>query len=291
MHSRVSVIIPTYNRSRFLREAIQSVLRQTHRPAEIIVVDDGSRDDTDSVVEEFGDRVRCLRCAHRGVSAARNVGIRQSCGRWLAFLDSDDLWLPGKLSAQTSFVERNRSFRILQTDEIWMRNGKRINRRTYHEKPEGYCFEKLLDRCLVSPSAVMVERSLLDETGYFDEEMVACEDYDLWLRIGCRHPIGLVKESLVVKRGGHPDQLSSTVPTLDRYRILALEKILLSGRLTREQSLQALRVLEIKCRVYGQGCRKRGNEEEASRVLSLPDMLSTAVLGVSASVRPGNAVL
>lgn len=275
----VSVIIPTYNRSRFVREAILSVLGQSACPEEVIVVDDGSDDDTASVVEEFGQRVKLLRCAHGGVSAARNMGIRESRGRWLAFLDSDDLWLPEKLSAQLAFVENSRGFRILQTEEIWVRNGRRVNPRRYHEKPEGHCFEKLLDRCLVSPSAVMVERSLIDEVGWFDERLPACEDYDLWLRIGCRHPIGLIKEPLVIKRGGHQDQLSATVSSLDRFRILALEKILLSGRLTRVQAGQVFRVLVRKCLVYGEGCRKRGREKEAALVLAMPERLAGEIPG------------
>lgn len=262
----VSVIIPTYNRSGLVQEAIVSVLRQREAPGEIIVVDDGSEDDTASAVERFSPKVKLVRCSHGGVSAARNAGIRVSSGRWLAFLDSDDLWLPGKLGTQMDFLRKNPRFLICQTGEIWMRNGKRLNPRRYHQKPHGHCFDRLLERCLVSPSAVVMDRILFDDVGWFDEEMTACEDYDLWLRIGCSHPIGFVEEPLVIKRGGHADQLSETVPSLDRFRIEALAKLLRSGRLTWVQAEQALEVLRKKCLIYGEGCRKREKLAEVRRI-------------------------
>ncbi len=273
----VSVVIPTYNRRDWVREAIESVLNQRVPPFEVIVVDDGSEDDTVSVVRGFGGRVRYERIGRRGVSAARNVGVGLSRGSWIAFLDSDDLWLPDKLSIQMDFLRANAAYRICQTEEVWVRNGRRVNPKKYHEKPEGYCFERLLERCLVSPSAVVLGRSLLDEAGGFDEEMPACEDYDLWLRIGCRYPIGLVRHPLVIKRGGHRDQLSRSIPSLDRWRIRALEKVLRSGRLTPAQADQALRALGDKCRVYAGGCLKRGRLEEADYFQSLPEHLMEMV--------------
>jgi len=276
----VSVIIPTYNRRELVREAMVSVLSQRDTDLELIVVDDGSDDDTASMVAGFGEGVRCLRTPHRGVSAARNVGILASRGRWIAFLDSDDLWLRGKLREQMEFLARHPEIRICQTEEIWIRNGCRINPRKYHRKPEGYCFERLLERCLVSPSAVVMERSLLDEVGLFDENLPACEDYDLWLRIGCRHPLGLVRKPLVVKRGGHGDQLSAVVSSLDRWRIESLKNLLRSGRLTEVQTQQAMAVLRRKCRVYGRGCFKRGRWEEGDHILGLPARLSESLRSV-----------
>ena len=161
-----------------------------------------------------------------------------------------------------------------------MKNGLRHNPKTYHKKPEGFCFGLLLERCLVSPSATVVHRSLFDEVGFFDEELPACEDYDLWLRIGCRHPLGLVPEPLIVKRGGHSDQLSATVPALDRYRIRSIAKLLRTVPLNATDTAAALRVLRLKCRVYGEGCRRRGREVEAGEVLVLPELLC-AELGYS----------
>ena len=275
----VSVIIPTHNRGQFVGEAVASVLGQRDAALELIVVDDGSEDDTASLVAGFGEGVRCLRTPHRGVSAARNAGIRASRGDWIAFLDSDDLWLPDKMRIQMQYLRNHPEYRICQTEEVWIRNGRRVNPRKYHRKPEGHCFELLLERCLVSPSAVVMERSLLDEVGLFDENLPACEDYDLWLRIGCRHALGLVREPLTVKRGGHDDQLSVVVSSLDRWRIKALENILKSGCLTRVQAHHAISVLRVKCMVYGEGCMKRGRREEGSRVLGLPQRLS-ALLGL-----------
>lgn len=271
----ISVIIPTYNRAAFVGEAVDSVLAQSSLPGEVIVVDDGSKDDTRSVLSVHSDRIRYVGQLHRGVSAARNHGIALARGEWLAFLDSDDLWLPDKLAAQTRYMVDNPHIRVFQTEELWLRNGKRVNPRKYHRKPDGYCFERLLERCLVSPSAVMIHRSVFDAIGGFDEAMPACEDYDLWLRIGCRYPIGLLKEPLVIKRGGHPDQLSATVPMLDRYRIEAIVKLLRGGALNRLQREEALQELARKCAIYGAGCRKRGNAEAARAVLALPQILAS----------------
>lgn len=266
----VTVVIPTHNRSRFLREAVTSVLAQRGVPLEVLVVDDGSTDETREVLETFGDSITAVFQPHRGVSAARNHGIRLARGEWIAFLDSDDLWLPRKLEIQMAFLEAHPHLRICQTEEIWIRNGKRLNPRKYHQKPQGHCFPLLLERCLISPSAVVIHRDLFSQVGCFDESLPACEDYDLWLRIGCRHPVGLVEEPLIVKRGGHADQLSASIPALDVYRIQSLVHLLRRESLTPEQRKQAFAVLERKCLIYGAGCRKRGKWEEAERILALP---------------------
>ena len=269
----ISVIIPTFNRSGYLIEALQSVLGQNHVDLELIVVDDGSSDDTVIRLQPFLSRVRVHHQPHSGVSAARNAGIGMARGEWIAFLDSDDLWMPEKLSRQLHYLDRNPGLLICQTEEIWLRNGERLNPRKYHKKPSGYCFPLLLDRCLVSPSAVLLHRTLLDAVGVFDESLPACEDYDLWLRVGCRYPIGLVEEPLVIKRGGHPDQLSAAVGVLDRYRIRALVKLLQREPLDRCQRRLVLDCLRRKCQIYAEGCRKRGRLEEAQSILSWPDQL------------------
>ncbi|MGD9505528.1 MAG: glycosyltransferase family 2 protein [Syntrophobacteraceae bacterium] len=289
----VSVVIPTYNRAELVVEAVASVLEQRGAPRmEVIVVDDGSSDGSGRMVEErFGPGVLCIRRAERGgVSAARNTGIRAAQGEWLAFLDSDDLWRPEKLAAQCGYFVAHPGMLICQTEEVWMRGDRRLNPRNHHEKPEGRCFPLLLERCLVSPSAVMLHRDLLDDVGLFDETLPACEDYDLWLRIGCRYPIGIVRKALVVKRGGRPDQLSSNIPALDQYRIRAIARLLRSGVLGGDDRRVALDVLERKCRIYGEGCRKRGRDEEADAVLRL--LLEArgedlgAVEGAQASMTP-----
>lgn len=270
----ISIIIPTHNRRAFLAEAITAALGQRGVDKEVIVVDDGSTDGTAALLESFGTAVRHVLQPHRGVSAARNRGIRMAGGEWLAFLDSDDLWLEDKLLRQQEFMARHPELRICQTDEVWLRNGQRLNPRRYHRKPRGDCFALLLERCLVSPSAVMLHRELLAEVGLFDETLPACEDYDLWLRIGCRHPLGLLDEALVIKRGGHPDQLSASLPALDQYRIRALTKLLRTEPLSARQRILVLDVLQRKCLVYAQGCRKRGRIAEAEAVLALPAQMA-----------------
>ncbi|KPJ78751.1 MAG: glycosyl transferase [Deltaproteobacteria bacterium SG8_13] len=259
----VSVIIPTYNRAGIVGEAVDSVLAQDYPDYELIVVDDGSTDATAEVLNRYGDKIRTLRQKNRGVSAARNAGIRSASGEFFAFLDSDDLWLPSKLGLQVAFFDRHPDAVVCQTEEIWIRNGVRVNPRKRHRKPSGMIFEPSLQLCLVSPSAVMIRRSLFDQVGLFDESLPACEDYDLWLRVSCRYPVYRLSTALVVKRGGHSDQLSRQ-PGLDRYRIQALLKIIESGRLSKSQTEAAVRMLRTKSRIYAAGCRKRGRVEEAT---------------------------
>jgi glycosyltransferase involved in cell wall biosynthesis len=258
----VSVILPVYNRAWCIRQAVDSVLAQIYGSRELIVVDDGSTDGTGRLLQEYGGQVSVIRQPNRGVSAARNRGVSAASGDFVAFLDSDDLWLPEKLARQTAFFQDHPETRICQTEEIWIRNGVRVNPRLRHRKPSGDIFERSLELCLVSPSAVMIERRLLEQMGGFDESLPAAEDYDLWLRIGAKHPVFLIEEPLVVKRGGHPDQLSKT-PGIDRYRIRALEKLLEGEKLTPEQRRAAAEALQKKCAVYVGGCKKRGRLEEA----------------------------
>jgi glycosyltransferase involved in cell wall biosynthesis len=258
----VSVILTTYNRGWVLREAIDSVLAQDFRDFELIVVDDGSTDDTGQLLDAYDQDLIVLRQSNQGVSAARNRGIAAAGGRLVAFLDSDDLWLPGKLTRQVAFFSSNPAAVINQTEEIWIRNGVRVNPKTRHHKLSGMIFEQSLALCLVSPSAVMIKRTLFDEVGLFDEDLPACEDYDLWLRISWRYPVHLIETPLIVKRGGHADQLSKA-PGLDKFRIQALKKIIESGQLEPDLYRAALRTLLEKCTIFAGGCRKRGKDAEA----------------------------
>lgn len=260
---QVNVIIPTYNRKWAVNRAIDSVLAQTYPHFQLIVVDDGSTDDTKTLLNSYNDpRLIVLNQPNRGVSAARNTGINAARGNLIAFLDSDDLWLPNKLARQVNFFEQRPEALICQTEEIWIRNGKRVNPKKRHQKPRGMIFEPSLALCLVSPSAVMIRRELLDEVGLFDENLPACEDYDLWLRISRKYPVHLIDEPLIVKHGGHADQLSRA-PQLDKYRIAALCKLLDAGRLNRNQTLSVLKMLDEKCRIYAGGCLKRNKQNTA----------------------------
>jgi len=222
----ISIIIPTYNRSKRLKDAIESVRTQTYVNWELIVVDDGSTDNTEEVVRSFDDcRIHYIKQDNRGVSAARNTGIAKAHGKLIAFLDSDDRWEPSKLEVQKDFFDLNPDSYLCQTEEIWIRNGVRVNPKKKHAKPSGWIFKECMPLCCVSPSAVMMKRDVFDTIGMFDESLLSCEDYDLWLRASLHYEITTLPDQLTIKIGGHDDQLSSQ-PCLDVYRIKALQKLL-----------------------------------------------------------------
>ncbi len=274
----VTVIIPTFNRAHKIPRAIASVLYQTFADYEILVVDDGSEDGTHEVLTRFRSHVEWItHSKNLGVSAARNTGIRESHSPLIAFLDSDDYWLPDKLAAQVSFFSEHPEAVACQTEELWVRRGVRVNPMKKHFKPSGEIFEPSLKLCVVSPSAVVVKRSLLEEVGVFDEGFPVCEDYDLWLRVSWKYPVELIPEPLVIKEGGAFDQLSRSVQGMDRYRIKAIARLLASGCLSERQTEAALKELHFKCRVYGNGCIKRGKKEEGESYLNLQDSLRQSV--------------
>jgi glycosyltransferase involved in cell wall biosynthesis len=266
MSAQVSVIIPTYNRRAMVREAIDSVLANRGASFELIVVDDGS---TDGSAEELSrlycerEMVRVERTANRGPAAARNCGVALARAPLIAFIDSDDLWSAEKLSRHLDFMRANPECEISQTNEIWMRDGRRVNPGARHRKRSGDFFVESLRTCLISPSAVMMRTSLFKSIGGFDESMRAAEDYDLWLRILIDHEVGLLDEPLVTRRGGHRDQLSSSVSAIDRYRILALTKLLTADALANERRTAVADVLAEKCGIYAAGLKRRGRTEQA----------------------------
>lgn len=259
----VSAVIPTLNRAEPVLRALASVHTQTRPPDEIIVVDDGSTDDTARRVRAAFPEVVYLHQDNRGVSAARNRGVSAAGGEWIAFLDSDDEWRPEKLERQCEALERNPGYPLCHTDEVWIRDGRRVNPRRRHAKRGGRIFRHCLPLCAISPSAALIRRAALDELGGFDESLPACEDYDLWLRLCARHPVLLVDEPLVVKYGGHDDQLSRKHWGMDRFRIRALVKILESGILGSGDREAACATLIEKVDIVLNGLRKRGRDEEA----------------------------
>ncbi len=266
----ISVIIPTFNRGHCLEESIRSVRDQNFPDFELIVVDDGSVDNTIEVVNQFPD-IRFIRLdKNRGVSFARNCGLKQAQGDWIAFLDSDDLWKKGKLQAQVQWVNQHPDCYAVYTDEIWVRNGVRVNQMKKHQKYSGEIFQYCLPLCIVSPSSVLLRTKMLNEVGGFDESMLVCEDYDLWLRIAKQYPFHFIDEKLIVKRGGHADQLSSKFWGMDRWRVYALEKLLKENRLNEEQRDGVVAMLIEKCRVLILGYSKRGKiqDEEYYRALA-----------------------
>ncbi len=267
----ISVIIPTHNRAHLLARAVNSVLNQSLPAQEIIVVDDGSTDDTAELMSQQFPQCRYLQQSNRGVSAARNRGIEEAQGEWLAFLDSDDEWLPSKLEAQSNLLQQYPEIKICHTEEIWIRNGKRVNQMKKHAKSGGHIFQNCLPLCVISPSSVIIHRSLFAEVGTFDEQLPACEDYDLWLRICASHPIAFVEQPQIKKYGGHEDQLSQRYWGMDRFRIQALKKIIESGRLNHDDRAAAVQTLISKAEILAQGARKRCRYDETKYYLSIKD--------------------
>jgi glycosyltransferase involved in cell wall biosynthesis len=269
----VSVVIPVFNRRAMAREAIESALAQRDAVFELIVVDDGSTDGVAEDVEAIahGNRtaIRLLRTANRGVAAARNAGAMLASSPLLAFLDSDDLWAANKLNRQIEFMRANPACAISQSEEIWIRGGVRVNPGLRHRKRRGDIFIDSLHTCLISPSAAIMPTELFREMGGFDEDFRAAEDYDLWLRILARHEAELLTEPLVTRRAGHPEQLSATVPAIDRFRILSLLKLLMIDDLneTRREAVRA--ALAGKAAILAQGLKRRGRERDSRFILAI----------------------
>ena len=259
---KISVIIPTYNRKHTLQRAIDSVLSQTFKPYEIIIVDDGSKDGTKEWLLQNYPSVQYIHQPNNGVSSARNKGIQISQGSWIALLDSDDEWMPEKLEYQSRFVEVNKDSSFCHTNEIWIRNGVRVNQMKKHKKYGGDIFKHCLDICRISPSSSIINKDVFEEVGAFDESLTVCEDYDLWLRVTAKFNILFLDEPLIKKYGGHLDQLSRVPEGIEQYRIRSLEKILSMGSLTETQFRSAKDMLIHKLNIYAKGLKKRDKYEE-----------------------------
>lgn len=274
--SEVSVIIPTYNRENFISECVQSVLAQTMPAREIIVVDDGSTDATYNILSDFGFNsistqktvLRYFFQENRGVSAARNLGIREAKSEYIALLDSDDIWLKSKLDRQVAaFRNDNTKTRLCHTDEIWMRNGVRINQHKKHKKYGGNVFRSCLKLCCISPSSTMMHRSIFTDFGFFDEDLPACEDYDYWLRYSAKEDVIFIDEPLIIKQGGHSDQLSGAHWGMDRFRIRSLEKLLNEPGIELVYKNDAIREVILKLAILINGSLKRKKFSYAASML------------------------
>jgi glycosyltransferase involved in cell wall biosynthesis len=273
----ISVIIPTYNRASYLKQAIDSVLSQdyfseTHHPEhfELIVVDDGSTDETNKVVESYSQKIRYKFQEHKGVSPARNLGLKLSKGGFIAFLDSDDLWKKEKIRLQMEFMEAHPEAVVCCTQEIWIRNGVFVNPKKKHKKYSGQIFEKVLPLCLLSLSSAFFRRRIFNEIGGFDPSLPACEDYDFGIRLAHKYPLYFLDEPLIIKRGGHEDQLSKKYWGMDRFRVKALQKALIWELSERERKL-VKQVMLKKCKILISGFEKRGKSSEALKYKRIID--------------------
>ena len=258
---RISVIIPSYNRINMLTRAIDSVLSQDSPVDEIIVVDDGSSDDTSNQISKLYPDIGLIQQPNRGVSAARNAGIALASHEWIAFLDSDDSWLPGKISQVRLAQQQHSGYLLFHSDEIWIRNGIRVNAMKKHLKSGGWIFERCLPLCVISPSSVVLHRTLLQSVGLFDESLPACEDYDLWLRVCHQYPVHYIDRPLITKYGGHKDQLSNQFWGMDRFRIHSIYRLLQQGVLDDFNYSIAISTLIGKLEILLKGASKHCNEE------------------------------
>lgn len=274
--TEVSVIIPTYNREKFISECVQSVLAQTLPAREIIIVDDGSTDATYNILRDLGFNslstkktvLRYFFQQNRGVSSARNLGIKEARSEYIALLDSDDLWLKSKLDRQVSaFQNDTQSSRLCHTDEIWIRNGVRVNQHKKHKKHGGNVFQSCLKLCCISPSSAMMHRSVFEDFGFFDEDLPACEDYDFWLRYSAKEDVNFIDEPLIIKKGGHSDQLSGAHWGMDRFRIYSIEKILKEPDLKLVHKTEAIQEVILKLEILINGCQKRQKFAYAENML------------------------
>ncbi len=275
----VSVIIPNYNRLENFQKAVNSVLKQTYENYEIIVVDDGSKKEIKEANREFLEKIKSKEKSTNpllnkdriiylendmnfGVSYSRNRGIKQAKGEYIALLDSDDEWLARKLEVQVKFI-LDSGLRVVHTEEIWVRRGVRVNPMKKHKKEGGDIFLRSLELCLMSPSSIMLEKTIFDDYGYFDENMPVCEDYDLWLRITCKEKVGFIEKPLIIKYGGHHDQLSRKYEAMDRWRVISLIKLLNSGQLNSDQEIAVKKIIQKKSSILYNGAVKRGKIDDA----------------------------
>lgn len=262
----ISIILPTFNRRQFLKQAIESVVKQTIKEWELLVVDDGSDDNSWNIIREFQDqRIYYLYQRNQGVSSARNTGIKLSHFPWICLLDSDDYWHPTKLQKQLEVLERHPQYRMIYTDEIWIRKGQRVNPRKTHRKYCGWIYHRCLPLCIISPSSALIDRKIFDKIGLFDVNFPVCEDYEMWLRISSQYPIFFLEKPLIVKLGGHADQLSKSMWGLDRYRVKALIKNYLHGHLTPQQKVWTTREIVDKARILTSGFTNHKKWSEAKK--------------------------
>ena len=259
----VSVVIPTHNRLEFLPHALDSVFSQTQRVNEIIVVDDGSTDNTVEILHKRYKEVSFIKQRNQGVSAARNTGIKASKHHWIAFLDSDDQWVSDKIEKQISYLSYNPNLKACHTQEKWIRNGNQVQLPAYFNKSNEGLFQRSLERCVICPSSVILHHSIFQTIGLFDPSLKICEDYDFWLRLLLSESIHFINEPLVEKYGGHPDQLSTSTWGLDRFRVQSLEKILQNEKLADFQKVETLKTMIKKYRLLALGFRKHKKEKEA----------------------------
>jgi glycosyltransferase involved in cell wall biosynthesis len=225
----VSVVIPLYNGEKYIRDCLLSVYEQTYRPLEVIIVDDGSTDDSLAVIEKVQGEKTVIRQQNADVSAARNTGVEHSKGKYVAFIDQDDLWLPDKIDRQVSVFKEDDRIDLVFTDLVKIFDtGKRRHARDKHDialsLTDDNLFPTLVKKNVLMPSTVMVKRESLIKAGYFDEDFKTCGDYEMWLRMaGQRMVFRYLPQRLTLYRQ-HEDNTARETDIMYRDRIKAIEK-------------------------------------------------------------------
>jgi glycosyltransferase involved in cell wall biosynthesis len=275
----ISVIIPVFNRLQLLQEAVNSVLEQDYEYFELIVADDGS--DPEFSPRQKGilpddPRIRILNFPHSGMPGlVRNRGASAARGEYLAFLDSDDLWLRGKLSAQLNLFRANPEADLVHTREIWQRGRKIVSQKGMHHKHSGFIFPDALEKCIIGPSTVMICREKYLALGGFREDLEIAEDYEFWLRWTAILPVLYINEPQVVKRAGGWEQLSEKYGQIEKFRIAGLADLVEQQWFHRNARCgtqrQAEKELVRKCRIYANGAGKRGKHEEAAAYVRIAE--------------------
>lgn len=268
---KIDVIIPTFNRAHFLKRAVDSVLNQKYQNFNLIIINDGSTDNTKEILSKYTnlDNVFILNQENKGVSSARNLGIINSTSEWISFLDSDDEWLPNKLKVQVQYIEDYPDCNFIHTNEIWIRNGVRVNPKKKFDKSNHDIFRRSLETCLISPSTVILKRTLIKEMNYFDEDLKICEDYDLWIKIMLNSSIHFVPDYLIYKYGGHSDQLSSAFSEMEYWKVKSLNKILRLKNINPDKKTLLLLELEKKSYPLLAGLLKHEHLQRHAEILDL----------------------
>ncbi len=291
MEKFVDIIITTYNRRQFIADAVQSVLNQTYPYLRIIVIDDGSdcawhnqdalknvfklnhliirnnrlEPDILKAPSKFRKKIiyfHYIYQKNRGISATRNTGLKFSRAEYIAFLDDDDLWHKEKLVKQIEAIEKNNSD-VCYTDEKWLRNGKHLNQCKQHKKYSGAIFKYALPLCIISASSILLRKSVIQKLGFFDDNFIVCEDYEYWLKLTFYFDVLFIAEPLIVKRGGHINQLSKKYAAMDKYRVAALLKFIYENDLNDEDYELVKTELIRKAGILLNGFLKRGKINEA----------------------------
>jgi len=271
----ISVVIAAYNAAKYIRETLDSVLAQTYLPLEVIVVDDGSTDETAAIVRSYAGRVRLLQQENRGEPAARNVGIRNAQGDYIAFVDSDDLWMPEKLKLQTA--------RLLEKKVVWVTcyadsfddSSGRILSGYKKKLYEGDILEKEFANPFIRSPTPVVKKTVFEEVGYFDEDKDALigEDKNMWMRIAAHYPLGAVYQVLALKRE-HPTSALSSTPTEEK---LKGQLCLIERNVSRQPQRLARYKNRVLARIYlnnGTDLLKQGEYERARLLIDKAQQLN-----------------